>query len=68
MDLSHLKIPFTFEEVEKVVKSLPPDKSPGPDGFTNRFFASCWSIIKLDLIWMCFIVVTLGACLPSTKP
>ena len=40
-DLSHLELPCTKEEVEKVVNSLPPDKSPGPDGFTNRFFASC---------------------------
>lgn len=49
-DLSHLELPFTKAEVEKVVKSLPSDKAPGPDGFTNRFYASCWNIIKLDLV------------------
>ncbi|XP_073363287.1 uncharacterized protein [Aegilops tauschii subsp. strangulata] len=49
-DLSHLELPFTEEELEKVVKLLPPDKAPGPDGFTNRLYACCWSIIKLDLL------------------
>lgn len=39
LDLSHLEEPFTEEEVERVVKAMPPDKAPGPDGFTGRFFA-----------------------------
>jgi hypothetical protein len=26
------------------------DKAPGPDGFTGRFYKSCWSIIKVDLL------------------
>ena len=28
------------------------DKAPGPDGFTVRFFSTCWSIIKVDLLRM----------------
>lgn len=39
-----------MEEVEKTIKSMPMDKAPGPDGFTGRFFATCWSIIKWDLM------------------
>lgn len=27
---------------------MPLDKAPGPDGFTGRFYKSCWSIIKGD--------------------
>lgn len=49
-DLSHLEEQFTKEEVEKVVKGMPMDKAPGPDGFTGRFFVTCWPIIKGDLM------------------
>lgn len=49
-DLSHLERRFTEEEVEKVVKSMPQDKASGTDGFTNRFYACCWSIIKVDMM------------------
>jgi len=31
---------------------MDPDKAPGPDGFTARFFISCWDIIHRDLIRM----------------
>ena len=34
VDLTHLEQPFTTEEVEKIVKNMPLDKAPGPDGFT----------------------------------
>ena len=27
---------------------MPPNKSPGPDGFNGRFLKSCWSIICTD--------------------
>ena len=44
----NLELPFT-EEVNEVVKELPNDKSPGPDGFHNQFFKACWEIIKVDV-------------------
>jgi hypothetical protein len=28
---------------------LPPDKAPGLDGFTGRFYKSCWEFIKYDI-------------------
>lgn len=34
-DLAHLETPFSCEEVEKIVKGMPLDKAPGPDGFTG---------------------------------
>jgi hypothetical protein len=42
--------PFSEEEVEQAVKSLPNDKAPGPDGFSNNFYKRCWTIIKLDVL------------------
>ena len=50
LNLAHLERPFTEEEVEGVIKSMPRDKAPGPDGFTGRFYATCWSIIKEDFM------------------
>ena len=49
-DLTKLDLPFTAEEVWRTIEQLPPDKAPGPDGFTGRFYRSCWSIIKDDII------------------
>jgi hypothetical protein len=32
-----------------VVKNLPNEKSPGPDGFNNEFIKGCWPIIGADI-------------------
>jgi hypothetical protein len=45
-----LEVPFTKEEIVKVVKDMPNEKSPGPDGFNNDFIKSCWSIVGEDII------------------
>jgi hypothetical protein len=49
-DLTELDLPFTVVEVWRTIEQLPPDKAPGPDGFTGRFYKSCWSIIKDDIM------------------
>ncbi|WVZ94829.1 LOW QUALITY PROTEIN: hypothetical protein U9M48_040673 [Paspalum notatum var. saurae] len=49
LDLSSLEAPFTQEEIRETILSMPPDKAPGPDGFTGAFFRACWNIIKDDL-------------------
>lgn len=49
-DLADLDLPFTDNEVWETIKQLPSDKAPGPDGFTGRFYKSCWAIIKDDVM------------------
>jgi hypothetical protein len=40
-DLRCLVEPFTHEEIDAVVASLPSNKSPGPDGFNMDFIKKC---------------------------
>jgi hypothetical protein len=49
-DLSGLEVTFSEEEVWGVIHSQELDKAPRPDGFTGNFYASCWSIIKEDVM------------------
>jgi hypothetical protein len=50
VNLSQLNERFTEEEVWAVIKSLPPDKAPGPDGFTARFLQVAWPIIRPNIM------------------
>jgi hypothetical protein len=49
MDLSALEHPFS-EEVRDTIACLSSDKVPGPDGFTGKFYKTCWDIIKVDIM------------------
>jgi hypothetical protein len=49
-DLDDLGAPFTEQEIEAVIKEMPSEKAPGPDGFIRLFYKQCWSIIKHDLV------------------
>jgi len=49
-DLVDLDNPFSEEEVWKTIGSLPPNKAPGPDGFTGKFYKVCWPTIKTDIM------------------
>lgn len=49
-ELESLDRPFSEIEVWNTIKEMPPDKAPGPDGFTGRFYKSCWSVIKVDVM------------------
>jgi hypothetical protein len=49
-NLQHLELPFSEQEVETTIKSMPKEKASGPDGLIRLFFKKCWSIIKEDII------------------
>jgi hypothetical protein len=49
-ELSHLDNPFTEEEITNVIKEMPIDKAPGPDGFNGKFLKKCWDLVKEDFM------------------
>jgi hypothetical protein len=40
--MSGLDDPFGTEEIDVLVKELPIDKAPGPNGFKGLFIKKCW--------------------------
>ncbi|KAM0876090.1 hypothetical protein ACQ4PT_036415 [Festuca glaucescens] len=50
VDLSGLEAGFTEKEVWEAIRSMPEDKSPGPDGFSWAFYRHCWPVIKMDVL------------------
>jgi hypothetical protein len=47
--MPELSARFT-EEVWQVIRAMPSDKAPGPDGFTTHFLQAAWDIIKADIM------------------
>ena len=37
-EIENINRPITSTEIENVIKNLPTNKSPGPDGFTGKFY------------------------------
>lgn len=37
-DLSTLNRPFTIPKIEKTIRSMPHNKSPGPDGYSSGYY------------------------------
>ena len=37
-EIEHLNRPITSMEIKVLIKNLPTNKSPGPDGFTGEFY------------------------------
>jgi hypothetical protein len=50
LDLHELDAIFTEDEVWGVIKELPSDRAPGPDGYNGRFFQLAWPVIKNDVM------------------
>lgn len=51
--LEELSAPFTNDEIDRIIKLIPSDRAPGPDGFTGQFLKVCWDIIKPDFYKLC---------------
>lgn len=45
-NLSHLEDPFSPEEINSIIATLPFDKSSSPKGFSIDFMKRCWPIIS----------------------
>ena len=54
VDLDSLVTPFMIDEIDQIVKSMPPDKALGPDGFNGLFLKKCWQLIKQDFYRLCW--------------
>ena len=37
-EIENINTPVTSTEIQTVIKNLPTNKSPGPDGFTGEFY------------------------------
>jgi hypothetical protein len=48
--LSELEAVFTNDEVWSVIKGMPKERAPGPDGFIGSFFQKAWRWIKRDVM------------------
>jgi hypothetical protein len=44
--LEDLTTPFEQKEMDDVIKDMPSDRAPGPDGFNGLFVKRCWPIIQ----------------------
>ena len=40
-NLDHLADKFSHAEIDEVIKDMPSDRAPGPDGFSGAFLKAC---------------------------
>ena len=53
VDFESLEVPFFKKKFDNVIKEMPPDKSPGPDGFNGAFLKKSWSTVKALFYKLC---------------
>ncbi|KAL6125577.1 hypothetical protein ACLB2K_073633 [Fragaria x ananassa] len=56
-----LNKPFTKLDIDEALKQMGPDKSPGEDGFSTRFYQAYWEIVEDEVSNRCLQVLNEGA-------
>lgn len=51
--LEDIAAPFQHDEIDKVIRCMPPDKAPGPNRFKGLFLKKCWSFVRNDFYALC---------------
>ena len=64
-EIENMNRPITSNGIETVVKNLPTNKSPGPDGFTGEFYQTFREKLTLILLKL-FQNIAEGGTLPNS--
>ncbi|XP_071677274.1 uncharacterized protein [Lolium perenne] len=66
--LDILSRPFEEKEMDDIVKNMPADRAPGPDGYSGLFLKKCWHIIKTIQDCLAWTYEYIYQCQLSKKP